>query len=194
MNIVEAKEIVPVGNGKAEYPNGDRKITLDLETIVSMNCWGFPAEIIDEKWTYTKTETTTSTSASLSGWTQTGSFWQQTTTGTWYYGSYPSGFNTGNSLYSKYNKSALTAYTNDTTKREVSAASFYTYIYWHWHYDCGSVTANDRLISAQKGTGSNGMYYGLFAAFESSTNYGHTDSNGTTCSEYFCHNCESFRA
>lgn len=144
------------------------------------------AEIIDEKWTYTKTETTTSTSASLSGWTQTGSFWQQTATGTWYYGSYPSGFNTGNSLYSKYNKSALTAYTNDTTKREVSAASFHTYIYWHWHYDCGSVTANDRLISAQKGTGSNGMYYGLFAAFESSTNYGHTDSNGTTCSEYYC--------
>lgn len=45
VNIVEAKEIVPVGNGKAEYPNGDDKVTLDLETIVSMNCWGFTPDL-----------------------------------------------------------------------------------------------------------------------------------------------------
>ena len=44
-NIVEVKEIVPVGKGKAEYPNGNDKITLDLETIVSMNCWGFTPDL-----------------------------------------------------------------------------------------------------------------------------------------------------
>ena len=45
INIVEAREIVPVGNGKAEYPDGDRKIELDLDTVVSMNCWGFTPEL-----------------------------------------------------------------------------------------------------------------------------------------------------
>ena len=44
-NILETKNIVPIGNGKAEYPNGDEKGTLDLDTIVSMNCWGFTPEI-----------------------------------------------------------------------------------------------------------------------------------------------------
>ena len=45
LNIVEAKEIVPVGNGKAMYPDGDKYIELDLETVVSMNCWGFTPEL-----------------------------------------------------------------------------------------------------------------------------------------------------
>ena len=45
VNIIEAKEIVPVDNGKAEYPSGDKKITLDLETVVSMNCWGFTPDL-----------------------------------------------------------------------------------------------------------------------------------------------------
>ena len=47
VNIVEAREIVPVGNGKAEYPNGNEKITLDLDTIVSMNCWGFTPDVFN---------------------------------------------------------------------------------------------------------------------------------------------------
>ncbi len=45
LNIVEAKEIVPVGNGKAMYPDGDIYRELDLETVVSMNCWGFTPEL-----------------------------------------------------------------------------------------------------------------------------------------------------
>ncbi len=45
VNIVEAKEIVPVGNGKAQYPDGDKKIELDLDTVVSMNCWGFTPDL-----------------------------------------------------------------------------------------------------------------------------------------------------
>lgn len=45
LNIVEAKEIVLVGNGKAMYPDGDKYIELDLETVVSMNCWGFTPEL-----------------------------------------------------------------------------------------------------------------------------------------------------
>ena len=45
VNIVEAKEIIPIGNGKAAYPSNDTKIILDLDTIVSMNCWGFTPEL-----------------------------------------------------------------------------------------------------------------------------------------------------
>lgn len=45
VNIVETRQIVPVGNGKAEYPDGDKRVELDLETVVSMNCWGFTPEI-----------------------------------------------------------------------------------------------------------------------------------------------------
>jgi dTDP-glucose pyrophosphorylase len=45
INIVETREIVPVGNGKAEYPLGNKKGILDLDTVVSMNCWGFTPEL-----------------------------------------------------------------------------------------------------------------------------------------------------
>lgn len=142
------------------------------------------AEVTDQKWTYTLTENTTSTSSSLSGWTQTGWKWKQTKSGTHYYSSFPGGFDTGNSLYSKYNKSALSAYGNDNTdtKRVVSSASFNTYIYWHWNYtDCGNVSAQNRTISDQYTS-----KYNHFAAFETTSNYGHTDSKGYTCDEYFC--------
>lgn len=45
INIIETREITPNKNGKAEYPIGEKVGTLDLDTIVSMNCWGFTPEI-----------------------------------------------------------------------------------------------------------------------------------------------------
>lgn len=45
INIIETKEIVPIGNNKAEYPSGNEKGILDLNTTVSMNCWGFTPAI-----------------------------------------------------------------------------------------------------------------------------------------------------
>ena len=45
INIVETREIKPTENGKAEYPIGDEKGVLDLDTTVSMNCWGFTPEL-----------------------------------------------------------------------------------------------------------------------------------------------------
>ena len=41
INIVETKEIKPIDSKKAEYPNG----ILDLNTVVSMNCWGFTPDL-----------------------------------------------------------------------------------------------------------------------------------------------------
>ncbi len=94
------------------------------------------AHITDEKWTYTLTtsETTTSTETSLSGWNQVGYTWQSTGTGTWNYANFPSGFDAGSSLYSKYNKSAINSSSSDTTKREVGSTSHLIDIYWHWTF------------------------------------------------------------
>lgn len=44
-NIVEIKEIVLTNNGNAEYTSNNQQIQIDLETIVSMNCWGFTQDI-----------------------------------------------------------------------------------------------------------------------------------------------------
>ena len=43
--IVETKEITPAENGKAEYPTDSGKCNLELDTVVSMNCWGFTPDI-----------------------------------------------------------------------------------------------------------------------------------------------------
>lgn len=45
INIVETKEIVLVNEQKAEYPMGDKKIPIDLDSVVSMNCWGFTPKL-----------------------------------------------------------------------------------------------------------------------------------------------------
>ena len=45
INIVETKGIVPIGNGLAEYPIGNEKAVIDMNTVVSMNCWGFTPEL-----------------------------------------------------------------------------------------------------------------------------------------------------
>lgn len=45
INIVEAKEIIPVDTKNAECFMNNKKSTIDLETIVSMNCWGFTPDI-----------------------------------------------------------------------------------------------------------------------------------------------------
>ena len=44
-NIIETREIVSIGNGMAEYPDGTEKRTLNLDSVVSMNCWGFTPDI-----------------------------------------------------------------------------------------------------------------------------------------------------
>lgn len=45
MDIVETKEIKPCGAGMAEYPDGDATAQISLDTVVSMNFWGFTPEL-----------------------------------------------------------------------------------------------------------------------------------------------------
>ena len=128
------------------------------------------ADIVNERWTYIKTETTESTSSSLSGWTQTGSYWEKTSSGTHYYAYYPSGYNTSHSLYGKYSKSPLSASETATTMREVSSGTTYSYIYYHWsNVDCSSEHSSFNRPIMEYRNASNGYTY--FYTFEDSTDY-----------------------
>lgn len=129
------------------------------------------AQITNQKWTYTLTTTTESTSTSLSGYTQTGSYWVESGNGFSNYASFPSGFDTGNGIYTSFNKSAYSSYENTTNKRVVSN-NWAGYVYWHWMYDCGSASAGNRAIYNQYGYGpANNYLYKYFGAFTSSSSY-----------------------
>lgn len=146
------------------------------------------AAIIDEKWTYTRTtvETTASTAATMEGWEQEGFTWQRTGGGTHTYASYPSGFDTGHSLYGKYAKEAISSSTSGNTKREVSA-SVTGYIYWHWthnKYELSNGVYNV-LIDDHYGWDAKGREFYNFRAFESTESLGHIDPNGTDGGDCF---------
>ena len=129
------------------------------------------ASVTDEKWTFTRTtrETTTSTASSMSGWVQDGYTWQKTGTGTYLYGSFPSGFDSNNSFYTTYAKPAMASSASDNIKREVSSSSHCTYVYWHW---CWQDIVNDSnrnvLINDFYGE-DGGKNYIYFDAFETTT-------------------------
>ncbi len=137
------------------------------------------SQVVNQKWSYTQKYTTESKETSLSGYTQTGSYWVQSGTGSQNYASFPSGFDTSNSIYTSFAKSAPHVNSETaTTKREVTTA-WAGYVYWHWMYDCGGAngTAN-RAIYNQKGTGpDNGFYYKYFGAF-TSTNGSYSSDTG----------------
>ena len=137
------------------------------------------AEIIAQKWSYTETTNTESRETTLDGYTKTGSYWVKSGSGTVNYSTaFPSGFDTGHTIYKTFNKSALSASETETSKREVSNA-WAGYVYWHWMYDCGGAngTAN-RAIYNKKGNGpDNGFYYQYFGAF-TSTNGNYNSDTG----------------
>lgn len=130
------------------------------------------AEITERKYTYTLTETTSSTSSAMSGWTKTGSNWKQTAQGTHKYASYPGGFSASHSLYTKFDKSALTAYENATSKRTVTSPSVSTYIYWHWCRGNDSLGCNHNRSVSEYQTST----YSTFDAFESDTDISYNSS------------------
>ncbi len=132
------------------------------------------ANIVARKWTYT--ETTTSTASALSGWTQAGSNWVTTGSGSvdWVNFNVIPGYKKSNEFYTKYNVPAPTASTGTGTRRTVST-SVTSYLYWHWMYS-SSGTAYDRAIFYKEGYGSstltgNNYNYKNFGAFVSSTAY-----------------------
>jgi uncharacterized repeat protein (TIGR02543 family) len=152
------------------------------------------AQVVENKWTYTKTQTTESTSSSMSGWTQTGSYWVESGRGSQYYASFPSGFNTSHSIYTSFAKSALSGYENATTKRVVSN-SWAGYVYWHWMYNVNYHNTLERTI-ADRQYSSGSLSFRYFYAITSSVNcpkatnpnaYVANYAPGTAPTTYNCH-------
>ena len=161
------------------------------------------AEILDQKWTYTETTNTESRETSLDGYTQTGSYWVQSGSGSANYASFPGGFDTGNSIYNSFMKSAYSDSETATTKRTVSN-SWAGYVYWHWMYNVGTSTGFlDRAIYYQYGyapaaaVGSTcaNYKYQYFQAFTSGTAYSPEYSNWNQGhGQYLWYNCTGVNA
>jgi len=152
------------------------------------------ATVENRKWTYDLTTKTESRETSLAGYTQTGSYWVQSGSGSFEYSdkfaTYAPGFDTSNSIYKSLNKAPYTAYENQTSKRTVSN-TWAGYVYWHWMYDCGGGGAANRAIYFKNATGTTSMTnnnygYKYFGAFKSTTNFsGQTNANWAQNDTYY---------
>ena len=153
------------------------------------------AQVTSQKWSYTLTTTKESKETSMSGYTQTGSYWVESGKGTKNYASFPSGFDTSHSIYTSFAKSALTGYENATTKRVVTD-SWGGYVYWHWMYDVSYANSTTRAISPYSGfwnkygESGKGNNYKYFYALTSKVDCTYLD-NSYCCSQnlasYYCH-------
>ena len=134
--------------------------------------------ITEEKWTYTQTvtETTTSTESSLSGWTQTGTAWQESGSGTWQYASFPEGYYTADPLYAQYNNTQLSGYETATARRVVSDPAYDCHIFWHWTR-AGSQEGGGNYIICDYNSW-DGVPYPNFASFTSTQDGSLTDPTG----------------
>ena len=147
------------------------------------------AQVVNRKWSYTKTTNTESKETSMAGYTQVGSYWVESGRGSQNYASFPSGFDQSHSIYTSFAKSALSSYENATTKRVVTN-SWAGYVYWHWMYNVYYRNTTERAISSQKGTFS-GMYYGYFYAIKSSVNCPYLDNYYCQSKNLPSYNCSS---
>ena len=129
---------------------------------------GIAEERLESKtqYRYADKETTTSYDANLSGWTKTGSNWQQNGSGTvQYVKSWPAGFSTSHSLYSTYHKNAKTASESGTDKTTINSDNITGYLYYHW---CRGTYTNGPIDRGSKDTKQG--EYTAFHAFYSTTN------------------------
>lgn len=107
------------------------------------------AQVVERKWSYTYTENTESTSATMDGYTQTGSYWQEIGSGSTNYASFPSGYDKTDKYYKSYAKSGYEGYDNGSTKRVVTNTED-GWIYWHWMYNVAYTSATNRTIANKK--------------------------------------------
>lgn len=153
---------------------------------------GVDEDLIETKtqYRYADKETTTSYESSLSGWTKTGSSWQQSGSGSVeYVESWPSGFATSCWLYSLYNNTPKSASENETEKTVITGNNVSGYIYYHWcrgTYTSGPINRGSK--NTQQGE------YTAFHAFYSTTEPGSLTadddgsvihSNGDCCKDSY---------
>ncbi len=147
------------------------------------------AQVVDRKWTYTKTETTESTNASMSGWTKINETWRETGSGSINYASFPTGYDTANKYYKEFAKAPYEGYDNGSTKRVVTNSRD-GWIYWHWMYNVAYAQGTNRAISNVKGT-FNGRAYIYFYAIKSTVNCPAVDKDYCYDKGIMGYNCHS---
>lgn len=175
-------EIYVVGQYKDGVPittTASNNATLEIDQTNTYTDWSEeepPEDAVKkesrDEYRYQDKSTTTSYASSLDGYTQDGSRWVQSGSGSIdYVSSFPSGFWTGHSLYSAYHKTPASAYENATNKRTVSTSQIGN-LYWHWcrgTYTSGPI---NRLVSDCWTS-----EFGTFHAFTSGT-LGYDGSKG----------------
>ena len=132
------------------------------------------ASIVDQKWKYTLTESKETTNSSESGWSQVGSYWKQTSSGTNTYGQFPTNsggyeyYNTSDRYYKAYNGSPLQNTETSDYKREISNEQVTSYVYYHWVYPLsGNHSETDRIVGEYNGEWiNNGGYANIWESFE----------------------------
>ena len=138
------------------------------------------AKIVDRKWRYT--------------YTTYSDRWEWTGGGTYYFGSFPNGYNSSDEYY-WMNRSAMSSYDDGNTKRDVGRAVFKSYIYWHYCYDTGDSGENNRLIGSYYGqpiNGNNGAFRGYATKWESFESTDGGSSNGDDTYKLTGHSKESW--
>lgn len=149
----------------------------------------YGAQTVNEKWTYDQRTNTESRSTSLSGYTQYGSRWVQSGSGSTNYASFPGGFDTSHWIYTSFAKSPYSAYENSTSKRSVSN-SWAGYVYYHWAYNAALYNVTARAISSKYlASGTGGFCYCYFWAFTDGTDYPYLDNGYCNNQNLPSYNC-----
>ena len=129
---------------------------------------GVPEEKVQTKtqYSYSDYQTKDSYDTTLAGWTQKGSRWERTGSGSvQYVQGWPAGFYTGHSLYGAYNNSAVSYSETATAKTEINSNSVTGYVYYHW---CRGTYAGGPINRATSKTQTS--EFNTFHAFYSTTN------------------------
>ena len=150
-------------------------------------------EIVNQKWTYDERTNTESRETSLSGYTQYGSYWVQSSNSTFNYASFPDGFDTSHWIYNQFHKSCdVSAYETETTKREVSTSDV-GFVYYKWDYNAPYANTTVRSIShIFRATGvADNLWYGYFHANLSTKNHPYLDNGYCNNANLPSYNCSS---
>lgn len=122
------------------------------------------AEVVERKWTYTRTIYQNSRETSLDGYTLESSSWVANGSGSANYSTeFPDGFDKTHTIYKTFSKSR--PYTNAetaTTKRETTD-KWAGYVYYHWMYNVAYANTTTRAASTKRTTWSNMAFHYFYA-------------------------------
>ena len=136
-----------------------------------------------KQYRYADQVTTTSSSSSLAGYEMIGSAWDNGTAGTLEYAPNiaNTGFSTSNSLYTKYNKTKMTASQTDSKKVVINSDSQTGYLYYHWCYA-------DSYYSVESSSGSYTTFHAYYDTTDPSTYSCDVSDNSYKTSSSNCSN------